>query len=167
MFNLKNNNNTIRDGYLLQQYIEYLHPGNFLTTSKTTVLSVKSQERMGKSLLHRSYQNFYWAFGTFRLKTHAINWQINPRKLSFPSVCLIQSWRTTWAGMEGLRPRSWNKERAWLGEFCFSYFLKENTITIILLPLSLFRDHLCVCIYSLSCIWFVNSYNDIRNSDFI
>lgn len=33
----------------------------------------------------------------------------NPKKLSFPSECLIQSWSTTWIGTEGLRPSSWNK----------------------------------------------------------
>lgn len=34
-----------------------------------------------------------------------------PRKLSFPSECLIQSWRTTWTGTDGLSPSSWEKSR--------------------------------------------------------
>lgn len=29
-----------------------------------------------------------------------------PRKLSFPSACLIQSWRTVWTGAAGARPSS-------------------------------------------------------------
>lgn len=32
-----------------------------------------------------------------------------PKKLSFPSECFIQSWRTTWTGTDGLSPSSWEK----------------------------------------------------------
>lgn len=34
----------------------------------------------------------------------------NPKKLSLPSECLIQSWRTTWTGTDGLSPSSWKKK---------------------------------------------------------
>ena len=35
----------------------------------------------------------------------------NPKKLSFPSECLIQSWRTTWTGTDGLSPSSCQKNK--------------------------------------------------------
>lgn len=56
-------------------------------------------------LLHQ-LRNFYWAFARVLLDTPCNN-LTNPRKLNFPSVCLIQSWRTACTGTEGLRPSSW------------------------------------------------------------
>lgn len=41
----------------------------------------------------------------------------NPKKLSFPSECLIQSWRTTWTGMFGLRPSSCYTKESWVSIF--------------------------------------------------
>jgi hypothetical protein len=49
----------------------------------------------------------YCALAMVRLDVPCNN-LTNPWKLSFPSVCLIQSLRTAWTGMEGPSPSSWN-----------------------------------------------------------
>lgn len=58
-------------------------------------------------LLCKGALSFYWAFNVERVDGPCNN-LTNPKKLSFPSVCLIQSWRTAWTGTEGLSPSSWS-----------------------------------------------------------
>lgn len=44
---------------------------------------------------------------------------MNPTKLSFPSECRIQSRRTTWTGIEGLRPSSCLKTKHQISTLIF------------------------------------------------
>lgn len=52
--------------------------------------------------------SFFFSAQAFGIERKDNPWRslTNPKKLSLPSECLIQSWRTTWTGMFGLTPSS-------------------------------------------------------------
>lgn len=99
---------------------------SILTTSLPTFFIGKNSLRQaGSSSRSGMGLKFYWAFARARLDTPCNN-LANPRKLSFPSVCLIQSWRTAWTGTEGPRPSSCNNISKILEiSFCFFMFPKK------------------------------------------
>ena len=76
------------------------------TISQLSHLIQLSHSILLTNLQHLSYKA-YNGLAKVRLEGPC-NSLTNPRKLNFPSVCLIQSWRTAWTGTDGLRPSSWN-----------------------------------------------------------
>lgn len=76
------------------------------STSKQRLTCMVEIHKFFKVEVVYFYLHLHCAFTKVRLDTPCNN-LTNPRKLSFPSVCLIQSWRTTWSGIEGPSPSSW------------------------------------------------------------
>lgn len=79
------------------------HWGLLMEGSSSIILS-KYLKVTGKK---KQWQLLIQAFWNAREETPCRS-LTNPKKLSFPSECLIQSWSTTWTGTDGLSPSSWN-----------------------------------------------------------
>lgn len=91
----------------------------------------KSTHRENLSINSCRVLSLHWAFARVRVDMPCSN-LTNPRKLNFPSVCLIQSLRTAWTGMEGPRPSSWNSCQVTSMELHKAFQSKRRRLIILL-----------------------------------